>query len=690
MITIDATGATSGIDFEAFIRGGFLAGAPPTGYPPFNNDPMAFAGEEVFFNYGAAASSKYVLGHGNFSYDISTHIVSGAVNTIEFGTRGSGSFDSNGYFSGGNSSLEITGLSLSGAAFNAFIAAYMAGAGADPTALNTFADALDTGPQHFKGSAFDDVYTGTTFSDLIDGGAGNDRLGSGGGNDDIDGGDGEDTAIFSGVESAYAVTRYDNGLITVRKDSETTTLRNVEKLEFGGGGSGSVDVAVLPQTALARATIDASAMNGVNFTTYIADYFAKLQLSGSSAFHGGVPDIWFPGGPNPSTDYLNGDQVSFKFRASGFTSGDYTSVVVLEGQEIAYDRAHYWGGGPPPTGQYPHGSISGSIDKIIFGAITGAQPSSGPDLYTGYTAELVISGLGIHDDPGAGGNSSTNPVPSLYYGVNTGNVAKIEGVLSNYAFDFIGSGGGDFFVGGLFDDIIDGGLGNDLLSGERGDDAISGGQGDDVLSGGFGNDSLVGGAGNDGLKGDEGDDLLNGDEGDDVLFGGDGNDVLDGGDGHDILRGDDGGDLLVGGEGLDLLEGGAGDDQLIGGAHKDVLRGGEGDDILIGGKAKDKLFGDEGADTFVFRFKGDSGVKKALRDTIRDFSSDEGDKIDLSFKKGLSFIGKDGFSGDGGEVRYTENKAITVVKVDLNGDASVDMKIALSGKVNLAEGDFIL
>jgi len=686
MITIDATGATSGIDFEAYIRGGFLVATPPTGYPPFDNDPMAFSGEEIFFNYGASASSKYALGHGNFSYDISTHVVSGAVNTIEFGTRGSGSFDSNGYFTGGDCILEITGLSLSGAAFNAFVAAYMAGAGADPSALNTFANALDTGPQHFKGSAFADVYAGTAFGDLIEGGGGNDRLGSGGGNDDIEGGDGEDTAIFSDVESAYTVTRFDNGLITVKKGSETTTLKNVEKLEFGGGGS--VDVDVLPQSAVARATIDASAMNGVNFTTYIADYFAKLQLSGSSAYHGGVPDTWYPGGPNPSVDYLNGDQVSFKYRASGVTSGDYTSVVILEGNEIAYDRAHYWG--QLPSGQYAHGSISGSVDKIIFGSITGAQPSSGPALYTGYTAEIVISGLGIHDDPGAGGSSSTNPVPSLYYGINTGNAAKIAGVLSSYAFDFIGSGGDDIFVGGLFDDNIDGGLGNDQLSGERGNDAIDGGLGDDALSGGFGNDSLSGGAGNDDLKGDEGNDALFGDEAEDVLSGGAGDDALDGGDGHDTLRGDEGSDLLAGGKGLDLLEGGAGDDQLIGGTRKDVLRGGEGDDVLIGGKAKDKLFGDGGADTFLFRYKDDSGVRKAFRDTIRDFSSDDGDRIDVSFRKGLSFIGQDGFSGDGGEVRYTKGKAVTIVKVDLNGDAYVDMKIALSGKVNLAEGDFIL
>lgn len=612
MIIIDATGATSGIDFEAFVRGGFLAGVTGGGFPVFDNS-AAFSGEEMFLGYGTGATAKYVFAHGALEYAFSTHTVAGTINTLEFGTQGSGSFDSNGYFTGGNAELKITGLNLynavpangteeaeieaNGAVHN-FATAYMAGAGASPARLAKFGDALDADAQHFKGSAFDDTYTGTTFGDLIKGNGGNDTLAGGGGDDEIDGGDGEDTAVFGEAQSAYSIKKLAGGVVTVVRGDDKVTLRNVEKLKFDGA---TVDVASLVEAP--RVVIDASASDGLDFDTYFADFFAALAASGKSSYHGGTQDGFY--------GYLNGDQVSFKYKAVGDTAGSFTGVVILEGEEIAYDAIHY-------GSSYAHGAVSGAVDSLIFGAITGAEPTSGAAAFTGYAAELVISGLGIDAEPGSGGRGSGNPVATLYYGAIDGNAEAFKSVLAGYAQDFQGSGGDDRFTGGDFDDLAFGRAGNDVLGGGGGTDVLKGAEGDDDISGG------------------------------------------------------------------------TGDDELFGNEGKDILRGDAGTDVLIGGQGKDKLFGGADADTFVFRFKGDSGVKKALRDTIRDFSSDEGDKIDLSFKKGLSFIGKDGFSGDGGEVRYTKNKEITVVKVDLNGDASVDMKIALSGKVNLAEGDFIL
>jgi hypothetical protein len=640
MITIDATGSTSGIDFEAYIRGGFLTGT--TGTEAVLGDGTSFSGSTALYSY---ANGKYVLATGSFTYDINTHVVSGYINDLEFGT-------------GSSAALTITGLDLVDPGYTAFFAAYREGASASPTALDTFGDSLDTGPQHFKGSGFTDVFTGTVFDDLIEGNGGDDRLGSGGGSDDIDGGDGIDTAIFADAESAYTVTRYDTGLITVTKGGETTTLKNVEKLEFDGGGS-AIDTGGLTPVSVGRATIDATAMNGVDFTTYFADYFAGVQTNGTSGYHGGTEDAPY--------GYLNGDQVSFKYRVAGDTTGAFTNVVIMEGEEIAYDSLHYGG--------YPHGSISGTVDSLIFGTITGDEPESGPDLYTGYAAQIVISGLGIHDDPGAGGSSSTNPVPSLYYGIRAGDVDKIEGVLSTFAFDFIGSNGDDKFVGGLFDDNIDGGAGNDQLFGARGDDAIAGGLGDDALYGGFGNDSLMGGDGNDWISGDEGDDVIAGDKGDDLAYGGAGN------------------DWLSGGKRWDKLYGGDGDDALFGDQGKDKLYGDAGNDYLSGGRGQDHLTGGLGADAFVFSNRLDSGKNKKSWDVIHDFNQDEGDQIDLSGLKGkLSFIGKDGFSADGdGEVRYSyKNKHTTLVKLDRDGDGGVDMKIKLDGKIALAEGDFIL
>jgi Ca2+-binding RTX toxin-like protein len=612
MITIDATGATSGIDFEEYIRGAFLSDVTSSGYPVFDNS-AAFSGEEMLIAYGSDSTSKYVLAHGSLEYNFSTHTVAGTINTIEFGTLGDGSYDSDGYFTGGNVELRITGLDLynavptndteeaeieaNGAVHN-FAAAYMAGSSADQDRFDAFAEALDSEAQYFMGSEYEDVYTGTSFADIIEGNGGDDRLGGGGGDDEIDGGAGEDTAVFEGEEAGYTIAKSASGTVIVTVGEDEVKLTNVEKLEFDGSTVNVEDIAETP-----RLVIDASGSDGLDFDTYIAEYFAASATPGSSSYHGGTQDGYY--------GYFNGDQVSFKYAAAGDTSGTYANVVILEGEEIAYDWAHY-------GSSYNHGDISGAIDSLIFGTITGDEPTSGSDAFTGYDAELVISGFGLDVDPGTGGRDSGNTVADLYYAALDGDAEAIEAVLALYAQEFQGSDGDDGFTGGAYDDLV---------FGRDGDDGLAGGEGVDVLKGGVGADTVAGGEG---------------------------------------------------------------DDELFGNGGKDDLAGDEGDDILIGGTAKDLLFGGGGSDAFVFLRKGDSGTEMSARDVIRDFSQDDGDQIDLSFKSGLSFIGKDGFSGDGGEIRYSSTKANTIVKVDFNGDQDVDFKIKLEGKIALAEGDFIL
>jgi Ca2+-binding RTX toxin-like protein len=507
MITIDLSGATAGIDFEAYIRGGFLAGTTSGGFPVFDNNPMATSGEEIFVSYGSGSGDKYALIHGDFEYSMVTHQITGTAVSLELGVRGSGSFDGDGYFVGGSAIVSITGLDLGSSFVQSFIAAYMAGSGAEADDLNAFADALDAEPQHFIGSDYGDVYTGTALDDLIKGNGGDDTLAGGGGNDKIHGGDGVDTVIFTGNEADYVVKKYAGGMVTVSGGGATATVRESEKLQFA-----DKTVAVVDIVEQARITIDATAMDGVDFDTYLVDYFAGVQTNGTSGYHGGTEDS-FMGSP---AGYLNGDQVSFKYRVTGDTTGAFTSVVIMEGEEIAYDSIHYGG--------YPHGSVSGTVDSLIFGTITGDEPSSGPGLYTGYTAQIVITGLGIHDDPGAGGSTSTNPVPTLYYGIRGGDAEKVAGVLAGYAQEFLGSAGDDVFTGGDFDDVIYGNLGNDVLRGGAGNDAIYGGKGDNFLIGGADDDQLFGASGRDTLYGEDGDDYLAGAKGRDILFGGAGAD----------------------------------------------------------------------------------------------------------------------------------------------------------------------
>ena len=228
--------------------------------------------------------------------------------------------------------------------------------------------------------------------------------------------------------------------------------------------------------------------------------------------------------------------------------------------------------------------------------------------------------------------------------------------------------------------VFDGGYGNDLLDATLGNVAVmaDGGAGDDILfgssvpeiidtlSGGEGNDTLVGNKGNDVLTGGEGDDRIiwsNG-EGSDIIEGDGGNDVsqvngaLADGDnfelrangdraeferlnlGNFVLNEDNverfevnssgGDDILTvqdltgtdvqqvvfnGEDGNDLLDATLGNVAI-------VADGGAGDDLMRGGVGNDTLTGNTGADTFALGFGG--------IDTITDFNSVEGDRIQLS------------------------------------------------------------
>jgi hypothetical protein len=251
-ITIDASGS-AGIDFENYIRGSFLTGTTGSGMPVFDNQFGVFTGEEMFIGYGSDATSKYVFMHGDLAYNFATHTVAGTANTVQYGTTGSGSYDTNGYFVGGNAELTITGLNL----FNAvptnaneeatieangpihnFATAHMYGAAGDLSRLDKFADALDEYEQNFVGSAGGDTFAGGRFDDAINGNGGGDMLAGGAGDDVIDGGTGEDIAVYTGNRSSYTITQNLDGTWSVTDsrtgsiDDGADTIKNVEKLQF--------------------------------------------------------------------------------------------------------------------------------------------------------------------------------------------------------------------------------------------------------------------------------------------------------------------------------------------------------------------------------------------------------------------------------------------------------------------------
>ena len=256
---------------------------------------------------------------------------------------------------------------------------------------------------------------------------------------------------------------------------------------------------------------------------------------------------------------------------------------------------------------------------------------------------------------------------------------------------------------------------NDAIDGGNGDDLIYGGKGDDLLVGGNGKDTVYGGSGNDiigsvkpGSSSGTVSDFetqATSDNGGDLLVG----------DGYDPTSASNlnvaayGSDTIVGGNGKETIWGdhigsttGGATDYLFGNNGNDEIHGGGGDDQIEGGKGADLLWGDDGADTFAYESVDDSPNSDGAFDTIKDFSSSEGDKIDL-----VAFLGDDsdfdthtddlvwgGMAAVGGgtpsawyEINTTEHN--TYVYADVNGDGAADLKIRLIGEHNLDANDFL-
>lgn len=202
------------------------------------------------------------------------------------------------------------------------------------------------------------------------------------------------------------------------------------------------------------------------------------------------------------------------------------------------------------------------------------------------------------------------------------------------------------------------------------------------------------------LEGLDGDDILRGDRGSDTLVGGRGNDRMTGKGAMDDLLGGGGDDYLSGGSGDDFLRGGSGHDRLKGNSGADGLYGGYGDDWLSGGAGSDILSGGRGADLFVFgRELTRHTVPQNQADTVIDFSSAEGDRLDFasidadhtrSGNQSFDWIGDAAFSGTAGELRYGHANGATIVEGDVDGDAVADFAVRLDGLHLLHAQDFLL
>ena len=412
--------------------------------------------------------------------------------------------------------------------------------------------------------------------------------------------------------------------------------------------------------------------------------------------------------------FVNGENVVYGTGgAETLNSGNYSfdlDDAVHEIFEAGAGDDRIWAGDGNDTvfaGSGDDRSGGGEGDDLIYG-------ESGNDHLSGEAGNDYLRG-GTGDDTIGGGEGDDYMRGDGGEDTLWGNEGR-DRLLGGDGDDRLGGGeGNDRLFGNEGDDIVGGNEGQDLIRGNAGDDRlygdaghdmIRGDAGNDVLSGGTGQDSLYGGSGADELYGNEGVDLLRGDAGndrlsggdaDDMIYGGTGDDDIFGGDGEDTIYGGSGNDEAWGGAGNDLVYGGGSDDRLRGDDGHDVIEGGTGDDWLHGGEGRDVLIGGGGADhlvgwdddnardTFVFNV-GDSGTRRATADLVEGFESGR-DKIDLTDFGGLTWINDEIFSGEGaGEVRYDG----TWLRIDADGDGSMDMAIEFRYVNDLDLGDFVL
>ena len=387
----------------------------------------------------------------------------------------------------------------------------------------------------------------------------------------------------------------------------------------------------------------------------------------------------------------------------------------------------------------------------------------GDEWMAGFGGNDVISGReGIDRINGADGDDQLGGGAGADYIAGGAGTDMIDGSDGND--HLFGEDGDDWIVGGIGNDVLSGGAGENRLFGGTGIDTLvggaqtdwmDGGSGADRLYGGYGDDFLRGGYNNDTLDGGDGVDRLNGGAQNDYLFGGDGNDYLDGGSGDDVLDGGGGDDRINGGSGndvfvfgdgerfehgngMDIFDGGAGNrysrlqhvsfdlgvdlsvgrawtenesDKLInvenvsGTVYNDYIIGDAHANVLSGYYGNDTLWGGGGADTFRYDFVYQYYTLE--HDTIRDFSSAEGDKIDLSVidadsvragNQDFHFIGESDFTGSAGELRLvmppdTAHSADYLqVEADANGDGIADLIIVVDGveDAGMAATDFML
>lgn len=230
---------------------------------------------------------------------------------------------------------------------------------------------------------------------------------------------------------------------------------------------------------------------------------------------------------------------------------------------------------------------------------------------------------------------------------------------------------------------LNGSVGDDKLTGSNSANALNGMQGNDIIDGGLGADTMIGGAG------------------DDVFIVAQAGDTVSElpGEGADEVRssvsfvlGPDVENLTLTGAANRNGTGNLLDNTIVGNVGNNTLIGGGGADTLQGDAGRDRLWGSLNAPDgkgvrFVFLAGSDSPAGTG-RDWIMDFSSADGDRIDLAaIDTDPTSLADDPFvivssfspGGPAGQMTITSTGtgalAVSKLRMDTDYDKSADMEI---------------
>ncbi|HEY9236151.1 MAG TPA: right-handed parallel beta-helix repeat-containing protein [Phenylobacterium sp.] len=304
--------------------------------------------------------------------------------------------------------------------------------------------------------------------------------------------------------------------------------------------------------------------------------------------------------------------------------------------------------------------IYNAVEHLVQKSNTITDAVDGPLISQQESAPTLVAPVS-EPDPAPEASISPAPAPGEGSEVASGEVGSAGHVI-------VGGTAGDFHAGGAGADTIDAGAGNDTLMG---------GEGNDLLLGGLGHDYFDGGAGRD-----------------TVSYAGNSESVLVNlGQAGEQYTGVAGRDALVNVENVigsnyrDTIKGDAGDNVIDGGGERDWITGAGGADSLVGGS---------GPDTFIYASLGDSTVALSGRDLIVDFSSKEGDHIDLRSIDAVQGGGDNAFtlvadfSGVAGQLRLVQGDGHYIVEGDVDGDKAADFAINVQSSGTLTTWDFML